>query len=901
MAWKDVWKRFARARAEADRDLQREILAHLDEEADEHRAAGASPDDAHAAAHCAFGSVTIAIEDTRATWRFAWVERIAQDVSYALRLMRKSPGFTAVVVLSLALGIGANSAIFSVMDTVILRTLPVSHPEQLYLLIPAGPKGMAAFSYPGFDVVRRANQVFSNTFNYSEYSEWNVTIKGHAELTSASLVTGNFFTGLGVTPIAGRMLADDDDRATNANVAVISHRYWQRRFGLDAAALGSSIAVNGVPMTIVGVVPPQFTGLSVGYPTDIWLPMAVEPQLARGASLLASNSSTWWLLGMARLKPGVTEAQARANLDTILPMVRKAMGVSDQPGPAQDRFSRIDMLPGASGLSPLASEFSLPIRILMIIVGLVLLIACANVANLLLSRASARQREMAIRLALGGGRTRLLHQLLIESLLLAAIAGALGLIIAAWSTRALADFFSTQRANFAIDLSLNPRVLTFTVIVSLLTGILFGLAPALRATRLDPGEALKQHPAGASTGLSFSSSSSSNRQPLTRVLIVLQVALSLLLLAGAGLFVRTLQNLRTMDLGFNPEQVLLMTIEPALARYDEAHRQSLYREALDRFDATPGVQAASAVRFGLINGGYSSRNVFIDGVADKERSVAYNQCAPRFFEAMGVPLLAGREFNASDTTASPKVAIVSEKFARYYFGTVDVIGRRFGFNVNETASLEIVGVVHDMKYFRLRNESPRAVFTPITQTVNGASVERVTFAVRTAADPASMSSTLQREMQTLARDVPIRNVTTQVMQLDIALSRERLLATLSALFGGLALLLACVGLYGVMSFAIIRRTTEIGIRMALGARRADVIRMVLRDSAWLVAIGMIAGLAAFVLSARYVESQLFALTPTDPITLAIACAVLAAAASIAAFVPAWRAARVDPLIALRYE
>jgi predicted permease len=894
MGWrKGSWRK------DADDDLQREIRAHLDAEADEHRAAGASAADAAAAAHRAFGSTAIAIEDTRATWRFASFERIAQDITYALRLMRKSPGFTAVVVLSLALGIGANSAIFSVMDAVILRSLPVSHPEQLYLLIPAGAKGQAAFSYPGFEAFRRANQVFSETFNFSEGGEWNVIVDNQAELTNGSLVTGNFFTGLGLPAIAGRVFTTDDDTASAGSVAVISYRLWQRRFGLDAAALGSVINVNGIPVTIVGVVPPEFTGLSVGYPNDIWIPMAVEPRLARGRSLLTSNG-TWWLLGMGRLKPGVTEAQARANLEVVVPVVRKEMGLADN-AMAQGRFDRIDMQSGASGMSPLSLEYSLPIRILMIIVGLVLLIACANVANLLLSRASARQREMAIRLALGGGRTRLLHQLLIESLLFAAMGGALGLVIAAWSERALIDFFATQRAGFGIDLSLNTRVLTFTLIVSLLTGLLFGLLPALRATRLDPGEALKQQPAGASTGLAFSSFSSSNRQPLSRALIVLQVAISLLLLGGAGLFVRTLQNLRNMDFGFNPEHVLLLTIEPSLARYDAARQQTLYRDALERFNAVPGVQAAGAVRFGLINGGYSGRNVFIDGVADKERNVAYNLITPRFLEAMGIPRIAGRDFNASDTAMSPRVAIVNEKFARYYFGTENVIGQRIGFDRDTSNSVEIVGVVRDTKYFRLRTESPRTVWTPVAQAATGTTAERMTLTVRTAADPVRMASMLTRELQTIAQDVPIRGVKTMEAQLDSALSRERLLATLSTVFGGLALLLACIGLYGVMSYAVIRRTTEIGIRMALGARRGDVIRMVLRDSAWLVGFGIVIGLVTFVLSARYVESQLFLLKPTDPVSLTVACALLAAAASIAAFVPAWRAARVDPLIALRYE
>jgi predicted permease len=798
--------------------------------------------------------------------------------------------------LSLALGIGANTAIFSVVDAIVLKSLPVKHPEELYQLQPVGSKGTGAFSYPGFEVVRRVNQVFSDTFTDNGRDEWNVIVGGHAELTSGSSVTGNYFTALGINPLFGRILTETDDTASAPSTAVISYHYWQRRFGLDPAAIGTVIRVNNAPVTIVGVVPPAFTGLAIGSPIDIWMPMAVS----QGDVL--TNNGTWWLLAMVRLKPGVTEARARANLDIVVRQVRQTMNIAAQG--ASERFDRIEMTRADSGLSPLTQELTLPLRILMIMVGLVLLIACANVANLLLSRANARRREMAIRLALGGGRRRLLHQLLVESLLLATMAGALGLMFAAWSQKALVNFYASQRVGFGLDLGLDRRILTFTLAISLLTGVLFGLVPALRATGFDPGQALKDHATGRAIA------GGGTRQPLSQSLIVLQVAMSLVLVAGAGLFLRTLQNLRHIDFGFDPEHVLLMRIEPGLAGYDQTRSVPFYRDLLDRLNATPGVRAASAMRFGLINGGYSSRRVFLPGLAPSadatastrggDRSVAFNIVGPRFFETMGISLT-GREFNASDTPSSPKVAIVNEKLARYFFGTDAVIGRRIGFDPKAPDEFEIIGVAHDTRYFRLRSDSPRAAFVSAFQGGPFATLERMTFAVRAAGDPARLASTVQREMLAIANDVPIREVLTLDDQIDAALSRERMLATLSSLFGGLALLLACVGLYGVMSYAIVRRTTEIGIRMALGARRADVVRMIVRDSAWLVGGGLTIGLIAAMLSARFVRSQLFQLEPTDPATVALACMVLVGAAALAASVPAWRAARVDPMVALRYE
>ena len=882
-----LWFRALLRRERLENEMSKELRFHLDQQIENNVKAGMTPKEARYAALRSFGGVEQIKEECRRTRRIRFVDEFRQDIRYGARMMIRSPGFTIVTLLSLALGIGANTAIFSLIDAVLLKNLPVAEPERLYVLQPAGRKGMGAFSYPGFEVLRAQNQVFSDTFPLGGGDRWNVIVSGQAELTNGELVTGNYFSALGVGAIAGRTISASDDKESATPVAVISHSYWKKRFALDASAIASSITINGAPFTIVGVAPKEFFGVAIGDAPEIWVPFSMLPRISPGATL--ADSGTWWLSAMARLKPGVSEQQAQANLEVVLPMVQRRMEIPESRG--QDHFSRIQLTPGGKGISMLRQQFSLPLRILMIVVGIVLLIACANVANLLLSRASARQREFAIRLGVGGTRSRLVRQLLTESILLAMIGGALGLLFALWSGNLLVAFLAGGR--FQVNFVLGPdlRMLAFTGTVSLLTGILFGVAPALRATSLDPGPALKENVRSAS----------GTRQPLSRVLIVLQVALSLLLLTGAGLFVRTLQNLRSRDLGFHPENVLLMTIEPVLAGYRDSRLTALYEQVLERIQVIPGVRSASLSRFGLIGAGYSGRRVSVPGYTPQDNTdlnVGFNVISPKFFETAGISLLAGREIGSGDIGSAPRVAIVNNKFARFYFGGENPIGRRFGLMPKE--QFEIVGVVEDAKYFQLRNDSPRMVFVGFLQSA-APRLDRMFVAVRTAIDPASMAGTIRREIQSIAKDVPIHSVRTQEQQIDAALVRERLLATLSGFFSLLALLLACVGLYGVMSYTVAQRTREIGVRIALGAQRHEVLWLVLRQSLKLVAIGLVIGVPAALASGHLISSQLYGLSANDAAMIMLAVSILSAVAIVASYLPARRASRVDPMVALRYE
>jgi predicted permease len=869
------------------RELDEELQFHIEARIRDNLAAGMTPQNARRDALRRFGNQTVTRERMRERDIFGWLDAAWRDLRYAARTLRKNPGVTVVAVLSLALGIGANTAIFSLIDMVLLKTLPVARPEQLYVLQPAGRQGLGAFSYAGFQTLRDANQVFSDVFTCSEEGErWNVIHNGQAELATGQLVTGNYFSALGVRAIAGRVITPADDN-TEMPVAVISYSYWKRKFALDASALGSSLTVNGISLTIIGVAPAEFFGVAVGFAPEIWAPMSLQPRLSHGESLL--DAGTWWLLAMGRLKPGVSEQQARANLEVLVPAVQQAMRISDRFG--FDHFSRIELGPGGAGISALRREFSVPLRILMIVVALVLLIACANVANLLLARANARQAEMAIRIALGGGRARLMRQLLTESMLLAMMGGVVGLVFALWSSNLLIAFLASSRLTLTLRPHLDLRMLAFTGAVSIATGILFGVAPALRATRIHLAPALKEN----------SRSLAGTRMNLGKVLVVLQVAVCLVLLTGAGLFVGTLQNLRTKDLGFNSGNILLMTLEPALAGYKDATLTSLYQQLMERIDAVPGVRSASLSRWGLIGAGYAGRNVSIPGYTPQTRSdqnTGFNVVGPRFFETNGIPLSAGREFAPADTAAAPRVAIVNQKFARFYFGRENPIGKRFTFPPRPDQPFEIVGVVGDAKYFQLRKQIPRMVFVPFLQS---SGMSRMIVAVRTAANPTSMVSILRREIQAIAKDVPISSVRTQEQQLDATLVQERLLATLAGFFSLLALVLTCVGLYGILSYAVTRRTNEIGVRVALGASYNDVLWLILRDSVLLVGIGLAIGAVGTLATTRLISKMLFGLAPHDPATIAAGALLLSAVVAFAGWLPARRAARVDPMVALRYE
>ncbi len=857
---------------------------------------------------------------------------LLQDLRYGLRMLAKNPGFTAVAVLTLALGIGANTAIFSLIDAVLLKMLPVKNAQQLVLLNWAShgwPKGIVSslsgnsdrdktgrmtstsFSYPAYEQIQTRNQVFSGVLAMAgNGSALNVGYNGEAGRGEGELISGTFFHMLGVQPILGRSLAPDDDRIGASPAAVISYGYWERRFGRDPAVVGRTITLNGVPFTVVGVSPPEFYGVQPGRAVEVWLPLhtqaQVEPREAGSgpqpaATLLFEARDNWWVLIMGRMKPGMSEQQVRAELDVIL---HQSMAPDVTPATKPETIPHLGAQSGSQGLDSLRRQFSRPLFVLMTVVGLVLLIACANVANLLLARAASRQKEMAVRLAIGASRHRLIRQLMTESVLLAALGGVLGLVLAFWGADLLVALMSSGRNPLTLDVTPDPRVLSFTAAVSVLTGILFGISPALRSTRVDLTPALKE---SSGTLLAATHRKRGLRLGLGKTLVVTQVSLSLLLLVGAGLFVRTLSNLENVHLGFEQRNLLLFGINPTQGGYKRQRLADFYRELTRRLEALPGVRSVSMSRQRLIAGGSMILSVRISGYIPKpgQNSVAnINDVGPKFFETMGIPLLLGRTIGEGDTEAAPKVAVVNEKFVREFLGNENPIGRRFGFGDKKTSGdIEIIGVVGDAKYDSLRKEVPPTVYVPCLQDLTR--LGAMQFEVRTVGDPMGMIPAVRHVAQDMDRNLPLYQVKSEVEQIDGSLFQERLFARLTSFFGLLALLLACVGIYGLMSFGVTQRTSEIGIRMALGAQRSDVLRMVMRETVVLatlgVSIGIPAALAATRLTSSLISGLLFGLKATDPVSLTIAAIVMASVALLAGYIPARRATKVDPMVALRYE
>ncbi|MBI2149337.1 MAG: ABC transporter permease [Acidobacteria bacterium] len=875
-------------RNRVEQELDEEMRYHLNRQIETNIAQGLTREEARYAALRRMGGIEQRKEECRDRRRVNFIDDLVQDLRYALRQLRQSPTFAVVAVLILALGIGANTSIFSLIDAVLLKKLPVQDPDRLYVL----GAGVYGFSYPGYELVRDENQVFSQTFTFSS-DMYNVAANGPPEFTAVELVTGNYFSALGVGVRMGRPIVEGD----RSPVAVISDSYWKETFARDRAAIGSSITINRASFTIIGVAPPEFFGVSVGSAPKMWIPMLTLPLLRAGDTSL-SDAGTTWLSAMARLKPGITEEQARANLEVILPALRQKMGIKENARPG---LRQLELLPGAAGMSRLREQYALALRILMAVVGAFLLIACANLANLLLSRGASRRREMAIRLAIGAARPRLVRQLLTESLLLAVLGGLLGLAFGVWSNRLLAAFV----ANGGLPLALDLRTLAFSAVLCFLTGVLFAVAPALRTTRLNLSPQLKE---GART-LAVA------RQRLGKILIVSQVALSLLLLTGAGLFIGTLHNLKTSGLGFDPTNTLVMTIEPAIAGYKDSALLLLYQDVLDRVQSIPGVRSASISRFGLIGGGYSSTIPSVPGYVpppnDQQMAtnrigpanqVARNVVGPKFFEAAGIPFVSGRDFGQADTASAPRAVIVNSKFARKYFGNENAIGKTFGFRPPPAPQLEIVGVVQDSKFFRLRNDSPPTVFEPFLQaSAAGPGLGRMFLTIRTFRDPASVVGAVRSQLYSIATNMPVHDVRTQDEQLNATLVRERLLATLSGFFSVLAMFLASVGLYGVMSHSVAQRTNEIGVRLALGAERRNVVRLVMRDALGMVLVGVVAGLGVSLGLTRFIATMLFGLEPNDPATIGLAIALMITVAALAGYLPARRAAAVDPMAALRHE
>jgi predicted permease len=807
------------------------------------------------------------------------LDALIQDLRYALRALRSSPGFAAVAILSLALGIGANTAIFSLIDSVILKTLPVSHPEELLQVTTAIYR--EAFTNPIWEQIRDRQDVFSGLFAYS-LNRYNLSTGGEAHYVMGSKVSGQYFETLGVNAVLGRTLTAADDKRGCPGTAVLSYDFWQRAYGGKDDILGKPISLDGHPFSIVGVTQPGFSGVEVGKAVDVAVPICTD------AIVLPENNSLdkrgdWWLNIIGRPKRGMAASQVAARLNTLAPEIFKAtLLAGDNPERSSKFLANTFLLaPAANGLSSLRWKYLLALYTLMAMVGVVLLIACANVATLLLARGAARQREIAIRMALGSGRGRIFRQLLTESLLLSLGGSALGVVFAQWGAHLLVGFLSTSRNVISLDLSVDGRMLAFTAAVAFGTALLFGLAPAWRGTRVEPQAAMKANSRGVIEGSRFG---------LGKSLVMVQVALSFVLVVGAGLMLSTFWKLSTEDAGFDRQNVLLARVDIRNANYPLDQRAGAYRRMLEKVREIPGVRSASISGLTPVSNSSWTEHVSVD---DANGNAAYNSVSSGYFETMGTPLLLGRDFNQYDTPQSTPAAIVNETFAKKFFGAQNPIGKTFRWKPIP-APIEIIGVAKDSKYYSLREPVPPTFF-PLEAQVN----PRL-FAVIEIRATTNMIPAVKAAMEEVNKDISLQ-FTTFSTQVEESLSREKMLATLSGFFGGLALLLATIGLYGVMSYNVARRRNEIGIRMALGAGQGRVLRMVLREVGLLIVVGLAMGFAAALATTRFVQTFLYGLTPNNPWILGSAGAILAMVALFAGYLPARRASRLDPMTALREE
>ncbi len=849
------------------------------------------------------------------TWTIG--EQLAQDLRYGLRMMAANPLFTAMAALSLALGIGANTAIYSFMDAIMMRALPVPHPEQLAVIEwrskdrPAvihsqhgtrhsDRNGASSPDYPlaAFDLFRADREVFSSLFAYAYGGRPNTVVQGQAEILDAELVSGGYFAGLGVYPAAGRLILEDDDRFGAPPVAVISHAYWQRRFAASPAAVGQSILVNGTAFTIAGVSPPDFFGVDPGSAPELMIPLHAGPLLSSKPEEYRKRfveKNTYWVDMMGRLRPGVSIKQAEARL--AVQFHQFALSTASTPK-EKASLPTLYLYEGGSGLDSLRRRYSKPVFVLMGMVGLILVIACANIANLLLARATGRRREMAVRLSLGAGRFRVVRQLLTESVLLSIVGGALGVLVAAWGISSITWLLANGRDDFTLHAALNWPVLAFTFALAVICGLLFGLAPALQGTRVDLTPALKESRASAPRG---GLRHLGVRIGLSHVLVVSQIAISLLLVVAAGLFVHTLSNLHSVALGFNRENVLLFNLNARQAGYTGPALARFYGKLRDRFRQIPGVRNVSFSDSPLAAGHWNSESLTIPGrakAADVETCrVDVDQS---FLSTMQIPILLGREIQERDLDA-PRVAVVNEQFVQKFFAGENPIGRRIGMGDSKSpADIEIIGVAKNSRYNSIKEPyTPPVAYVPYTEDLD--SLDQVSFELRTAGDPLALVNTVRQIVHQAGPTVPVSGVGTQSRAIDQTISQERTFAGLCGCFAVLALLIASVGLYGSVAYAVARRTGEIGIRMALGAQSRRIVWMVLREVVALAAVGLGIGMAAAYSLTRFVASFLFGMQPHDPLALSVSVAVLAGAAVLAGYAPALRASRIDPMAALRHE
>jgi predicted permease len=882
MRW---WKR-----KPLDPDLDRELRDHLDLEAEERLQECLTQEDARYAAHRAFGNPTLIKEDIRAMRPWAKLDPLAKDLRYALRTIRKNASFSAAAILSLALGIGANTAIFSLIDALILRSLPVRDPAELVqLLLVQQGRPVNSFGYPPIGALATLTDTFSGVCGFSSFA-FNATSQEGIERVTGAWVTGGYHPTLGLAPFAGRLLTPDDDRPGAPPVAVLSYSYWDARYARDFGVVGRSIQLEGKPVTIVGISPRGFTGATVGDAANLTLPVAVLPQLfPERAQQLESGSQ--WLRVLARPQPGISPAQAKARLAVVWPNLAP-IATTPRMSALQRQVmlnSSIDLAPGGTGLSSLRNQFRQPLLVLMAVTGLVLLIACANFANLLLARGAARSKEIALRFAIGAGRGRIVRQLLTESLTLSTMGAVLGIGLAAIGSRLLVALLPGNR-RVVLDLQPDAGVLLFTCAIALATGILFGLVPSLRATAIGPGAALKAD----------ASITPRTRSRLLPTLVVSQVALSLVLLIGAGLFVRTLQNLESLDPGFRSEGVLLVSLNASHAGYKDLRLAALYQDLLSRFSHLPGVDSASISFNTPLSGGIYSDSVSINGQPLTREVAHFNSVSPRYFETIGTPLVLGRDFDERDSLNAKPAAIVNEAFVRRYFPEGHPLGQQFMKAGPSKVPFEIVGVVKDTVSQTLREQAPPFVYLPYFQ--HPETIATATFEIRAGSSLARTAALLRDELRSKFPATPVQlEIEGMTEHVQRTLVQERMLAALGACFGILALVLAAVGLYGLLAYSVTRATSEIGIRMALGAQRAEVLRLIFGSALRLLAFGIALGIPAAVAASRLIAAMLFGLTATDPLTIVAATVLLGAAALLAALLPALRASHVDPMVALRYE
>ncbi|HEV3141032.1 MAG TPA: ABC transporter permease [Vicinamibacterales bacterium] len=841
-----------------------------------------------------------------------------RDLRHAVRLLLRSKGWTAVVVVSLALGIGANTAIFTAINGLLLRTIPVDDPETLVRFRYNGDNDMGnnfssygytdqiggrnteeTFPYPMYLQFRAANQTLVDLFACAPQGQANVVLKGQADLASGFIASGNYFDVLGVHALVGRTFTPDDDRPDAPPVAVISYGYWMRRFGGDRGAIGTVLQIANARVSVIGVTPQEFTGVQqvLTEARDITVPLALDPQFGGAATDTAParlrQQTTWWLQIMGRRKPGVTLEQVQGNLAGVFEGASRdgwasyigSLSEKERSTARNQNHTKVPHLivqSGRQGIYDVSADTYRSITLLGVVVALVLLIVCANVANLLLSRATARQREISVRMSMGATRWRLIRQLLTESVLLAAIGAALGALVAYWGRQLLPD-------NLATAAALDWRILGFVGGLTIATGILFGIAPALRSSRLNVGAMLKE---GGRT-------MSGGRSRLGKTLVVAQVAISLVLLVGAGLFLRTVSNLRQVDVGFVSDNLLLVPVNPALNRYEQPRILNLFSQMLDELPRVAGVRAVTASQPALLSGSINRTSLYIQGRAKPtdRNSIHRMVVAPNFFDTLGIRVVSGRSLTDRDTQTSAKVVVINDAAAKKFFPRESPIGQHFGQSFETTGDLEIVGVAADTKYNSVRDAPPPTMYVPYAQQRLGS----ITFELRTAGDPAKTVSAVREAMRRIDPNLPILKISTQTEQIEQRFAQERVFAQAYALFGGLAVLIASVGLFGLMSYSVSRRTNEIGIRMALGAERTHVVGMVMRESLVLVVIGVVVGTGVALGAGRFVASLLFNLAPTDPITMTASAVVMIAVSVLAGYLPARTASRVDPMVALRDE